>query len=98
METQLSEVFDAEIKIPPISSISALAYVLKEVQLYSNDSKREEAISRLREVGLANNDLGTGKIMIGVKKLLSIIETARLLQKPEAMTNHLLSALLDSAM
>ena len=33
VETQLSEVFDADLRVPPITTLSALDVVLREVEL-----------------------------------------------------------------
>lgn len=95
-ETQLTEVFDAELRVPPISSLSVLEHVLDEVQLFPNHSELKKAVAQLRSAGLENDDMGNGRLQIGIKKLLSIIEMAR--QEPEAVAERLTSALIGLGM
>jgi len=95
-ETQLTEVFDAELRVPPISSLSVLEHVLDEVQLFPNHSELKRAVAQLSSAGLDNDDMGNGRLQIGIKKLLSIIEMAR--QEPEAVAERLTSALIGLGM
>lgn len=95
-ETQLSEVFDAELRVPPISSLRALEHVLREVDLFSNDNDRRRAITELQNAGFGSDDMGAGRLNIGIKKLLSVIEMAR--QEPEAVAERLTTALMGLGM
>jgi len=95
-ETQLSEVFDAELRVPPISSLRALEHVLREVDLFSNENDRRRAITELQNAGFGSDDMGAGRLNIGIKKLLSVIEMAR--QEPEAVAERLTTALMGLGM
>ncbi len=50
-ELQLTDLFDAELRVPPISSISALEYVLKEVELFKDGRELKRSISLLSDAG-----------------------------------------------
>ena len=86
-EMQMTEVFDSEIRVPPISSLRPLERVLKEVQLFSSSDERRRAINMLEQAGFG----GEGRLNVGVKKLLSVIEMAR---QDENVAEKLTSALM----
>lgn len=97
IETQLSEVFDADLFVPSISSMSSLEIILREVELFPSDDECTRALSQIGEIGFGTKVTGRGTRMeIGVKKLLSIIEMAR--QEPDAIADRLVSALLGLKM
>ena len=97
VETQLSEVFDADLHVPPISSIDSLDIVLREVELFPTDEERRRAVSQIEQAGFGKDSAGYGARMeIGIKKLLSIIEMAR--QEPELVADRLISALMGLKM
>ncbi|KAF4619220.1 hypothetical protein D9613_004974 [Agrocybe pediades] len=89
----LSETFDSELRVPPITSLRALEHVVQEVELFPSDQHRKRAMRMLEEAGFGGGDEFHPKLQIGVKKLLSIIEMAR--QEPENVAERLTSALLD---
>ncbi|KAF9076917.1 vesicular-fusion protein SEC18 [Rhodocollybia butyracea] len=99
-EIGLGEVFDSELRVPPISNIRSLEYVLKEVELFHSSQERKECIRMLEEAGFASTQTdveeGNGKLRIGVKKLLSMVEMAR--QEPENVAQRLVGALLGLGM
>ncbi|TDL29667.1 AAA-domain-containing protein [Rickenella mellea] len=95
-ETQLSEVFDSELRVPPISSLRSLDHVLREVDLFAGDEDRRRAIAHLKSAGFGSDDMGTGRLNIGIKKLLSLIEMAR--QEPDAIAERLTTALMGLGM
>ena len=95
-DTQLADVFDAELRVPPISSLIALEHVLREVQLFSDERELMSTLSQLRAAGFDTDDMGGGKLQIGIKKLLSMIEMAR--QEPDSVGERLASALLGLGM
>jgi vesicle-fusing ATPase len=94
----LGEVFDSELRIPPITSLRALEYVITEVELFESSQERQAAMRLMLEAGFG--DRGTNgldsKLQIGVKKLLSVIEMAR--QEPENVGERMLSALMGLGM
>lgn len=83
--------------VPPVSSLRALEFVVRELELFSSSEERREAIRMLEEAGFASdkNDM-TSKLQIGIKKLLSIIEMAR--QEPESVAVRLIGALMGLGM
>ena len=97
VETQLSEVFDADLRVPPITTLSALDVVLREVELFQSDEERKRATKQIEEAGFGKDTGGYGgRMEIGIKKLLSIIEMAR--QEPENVAERLVSALMGFKM
>ncbi|KAJ3516142.1 hypothetical protein NLJ89_g1302 [Agrocybe chaxingu] len=89
----LSETFDSELRVPPISSLRALEYVVQEVELFPSEQQRRRAIRMLEDAGFGGRDDLTPKLQIGIKKLLGIVEMAR--QEPEAVAERLTSSLMD---
>lgn len=85
----MSDVFDSEIRVPPISSSSALEIVIREAKLFTSEQDYARALSKIRQAGLA----GEGRLNIGIKKLLSLVEMAR--QEPEAVADRLVQALMQ---
>ncbi|PFH51344.1 hypothetical protein AMATHDRAFT_3193 [Amanita thiersii Skay4041] len=93
-----SEIFDSELRVPPITSLGALENVLREVELFESREERKRAMQMLEESGLggvSGDGIGT-RLQIGIKKLLSIVEMAR--QEPENVAERLLSALMGLGM
>ncbi|KIK67694.1 hypothetical protein GYMLUDRAFT_81253 [Collybiopsis luxurians FD-317 M1] len=97
-ETGLSEVFDSELRVPPISNLVSLELVLREVELFRSSQERKEAIRMLEDAGFASNvgDEANGKLHIGIKKLLTMIEMAR--QEPDNVAQRLTGALMGLGM
>jgi len=85
--------FDAELRVPPITDLTALDHVLEAVELFRSSRDRARAVSMLREAGMGGED---GRLSIGIKRLLSVIEMAR--QEPEAVAERLTSALMGLGM
>ncbi|KAI0371595.1 AAA-domain-containing protein [Pilatotrama ljubarskyi] len=95
----LNEVFDAELRVPPISTLRALDKVLKEVELFPSDDERRRAVQMLAQAGFADGneeDEAGSRLNVGIKKLLSMVEMAR--QEPEAAAERLTSALMGLGM
>ena len=91
----LSETFDSEMRVPPITSLRALEHVVQEVELFPSEQEQRRAIRMLAEAGFGSDrdGLSSSGLQIGVKKLLSIIEMAR--QEPESISERLVGALLE---
>ena len=85
--------FDAELRVPPITDLTALEHVLEALELFSSARDRTRAVGMLREAGMGTRE---GRLSIGVKKLLNVIEMAR--QEPEAVAERLTSALMGLGM
>lgn len=97
-EIGLSEGFDSELRVPPISNLTALEYVLSEVRLFETGNERRSAIRMLEDAGFAadSRDETSSKLHIGIKKLLSIVEMAR--QEPNNVAERLTGALMGLGM
>jgi vesicle-fusing ATPase len=85
--------FDAELRVPPITDLTALDHVLDAVELFRSPRDRARAVGMLREAGMGSHE---GRLSIGVKKLLNVVEMAR--QEPEAVAERLTSALMGLGM
>ncbi|XP_006456762.1 hypothetical protein AGABI2DRAFT_188589 [Agaricus bisporus var. bisporus H97] len=94
----LANIFDSELRVPPITTIAALDHVLREVELFSQENEYRETIRTLTEAGFgAGDDMNmNSRMQIGIKRLLSMIEMAR--QEPEYVAERLLNALMGLGM
>lgn len=92
----LSEHFDSELRVPPVSTIESLKYVITEVELFNNPAETTNAAAEIQKAGFGRDDGRSPVLNIGVKKLLSLIEMAR--QEPHAVTERLVSALMGLGM
>jgi len=93
LDTELPQAFDKDIYVPPISTLPAFENVLRHLHLFRNDEELRYAMQLVAESGFgAGHSQGSG-LVLGIKKLLSIIEMAR--QEPENSAARLKSALLD---
>ncbi|KAF8517368.1 AAA-domain-containing protein [Hysterangium stoloniferum] len=88
----LSEVFDADLYVPPITSLSAVKIVLQEVDLFTNEKELRQTMDLLKSAGFGGEE-GFGKLQIGIKKLLSQIEMAR--QDPDEVGQRLVQSLVN---
>lgn len=96
-ETQMAEVFDAELSVPPISTLRSLEYVLRELQLFSTDRELQKAMGMLERAGFGKVDeYDIPRMSVGIKKLVSVVEMAR--QEPEEVAERLVSALMGLRM
>ena len=86
----LSESFDSEIRVPPLSTLTSLEHVIREVELIPDPSELQRTMQMLEQAGFGAQD-GTG-LNIGIKKLLSVIEMAR--QEPEEVGERLVTPLM----
>ena len=87
----LSESFDSEIRVPPVSSLRGLEVILDEVDLIRNPRERQQTMQMLQQAGFGG-DADANGLNIGVKKLLSMIEMAR--QEPDAVGERLVTSLM----
>jgi len=99
-ELEMAERFDAELYIPPITSLRALSTVLDEVQLLQDDRERNQVMSDVEvafrpvtrdEMALYEET----KLSIGVKKLLNLTEMARL--DPDQVGGRFVSSLIEQS-
>jgi vesicle-fusing ATPase len=87
-DMQMSDLFDSEIRVPPISSLRSVERVVREVQLFGSSDEQRRAMSLLDQAGFGNE----GRLNVGVKKLLSVLEMARQAEDP---AEKLTAALVD---
>lgn len=95
----LSESFDSELRVPPISNLRGIERVLEAVELFSTVQERHAAIRMLEQAGFGNTeaeDEDSSRLNIGIKKFLSVVEMAR--QEPEAVAERLTGALMGLGM
>jgi len=86
----LMEIFDAQIKVPPVSNLEQLQEILRAVDFY--DGSVQHTIRSLPYPRDAIEAETTNMpLLIGIKKLLSIIEMAR--QEPEDAAIRLVQGL-----
>lgn len=96
----ISEAFDSEMRVPPISSLRAVVHVLDELEIFPNETERAQLINMMQQAGLgkmdAREDDTSSRLNIGVKKLLSIAEMAR--QEPDETAERLTQSLMGLGM
>ncbi|KAJ7126428.1 vesicular-fusion protein SEC18 [Mycena crocata] len=87
--------FNSVMRVPPITTLAALEYVVQEVGLFPVDEDRRDAMRMLRDAGFdkKSRDDPSSRLQIGIKKLLSVIEMAR--QEPDAVAERLTTALME---
>ena len=73
----MTDAFDAQIRVPPINNLASLDHVLREVELFTSERDHRRCMDLLQQSGFGED----GKLNVGVKKLLSLVEMAR--QDPE---------------
>ena len=74
----LIDAFAADVRVPPVSSLRSIEHVVREAQLFVTPEEHVRAIQLLAAAGLGD----PGRVQIGIKKLLSEIEMARLDDDP----------------
>jgi vesicle-fusing ATPase len=98
-ELEITELFDTELRVAPITSLRSLEFVLKEVQLFPTSEERRVIMQDIEQAfrprGQDQYDTGETTLSIGVKKLLSLTEMAR--QDPAGAGNSLIVSLKEQA-
>lgn len=90
--------FDSDQRVPPVSDLRSLEYILEDVRLFKTGEERRAAIQMLSSIGFASdrNDESSAKRNVGIKKLLSVIEMAR--QEPDSVAHRLFNSLVSLGM
>jgi vesicle-fusing ATPase len=77
MDLGLSEAFDSEMHVPPISSLHTLEHIVQEVALFPLEQDQRRVIRMLEDAGFGSDRHGLSpRLQIGMNKLLSIIKMA----------------------
>jgi vesicle-fusing ATPase len=96
MNLQMSDLFDSEMYVSPISSLQAMQDAIAELELFSEPSDLETVRSELKRAGFGMGDeIESSKHAIGIKKLLSIVEMVR--QEPNNVPKRLVNAIMESS-
>ncbi|PWN53756.1 AAA-domain-containing protein [Violaceomyces palustris] len=77
-DMEIGDAFLADIRVPAITSLRSVDHVLRETRLFEDENQHERCLQLLSAAGLGEE----GRLNIGVKKLLSEIEMARLDNDP----------------
>ncbi|PWN41506.1 AAA-domain-containing protein [Ceraceosorus guamensis] len=78
VDMDLAEAFLADIRVPAITSLRSVDHVVRETGLFRDQSEQDRLMGLLRSAGLEDSN----RLNIGIKKLLSEIEMARLDEDP----------------
>ncbi|UZJ51589.1 hypothetical protein CBS101457_000909 [Exobasidium rhododendri] len=77
-DMEISDTFLADIRVPSITSLRSIDYVLRQTALFESENEHNRCLQLLKSAGLGEED----RLNIGIKKLLSEIEMARLDEDP----------------
>jgi vesicle-fusing ATPase len=77
-DMEVSDAFLADIRVPNITSLRSIDHVLRQTELFSSEEEHSRCLSLLQSAGVADGE----RLNIGIKKLLSEIEMARLDNDP----------------
>lgn len=77
-DMEISDAFLADIRVPNITSLRSIDHVLRQTELFVNEEDQARCLGLLQSAGLADEE----RLNIGIKKLLSEIEMARLDDDP----------------
>ncbi|KAG8858031.1 transport between ER and Golgi ATPase protein [Serendipita sp. 411] len=99
-ELEMSELFDTELRVAPVTSLRAVETIMDEVQLLQDPSERRQVMQDIQQAFQPRTRdeqsiYGETKLSIGVKKLLNLTEMARL--DPGQVGARLVSSLIDQA-
>lgn len=92
-EMEMLNAFIAEIRVPNITSLRSVDHVVRQMQLFDNENDIQRCQQLLAQAGLGEE----GRLNIGIKKLLSEIEMARLDNDPADRLASSLSSVQSTA-
>lgn len=73
-DMEMIDLFDSDIRVPPLDDLSSIMKVIESVDLYQPSDEGYQKIMRtLSQAGYDKE----GSVLIGIKRLLSLIEMAR---------------------
>ncbi|GAA5872494.1 hypothetical protein JCM1840_006077 [Sporobolomyces johnsonii] len=88
-EMDVMDAFSTSLRVPAIDSLAQLSVVLADVQLFRAQAELDRALHLLKQAGLGEE----GRLNIGVKRLLSLVEMCR--QDQESAVDKLVSELVS---
>jgi len=95
-ELQMSDLFDTDLYVPAISTLSAIQHAVGDLGLFSDPKEIQEAVARLDQSGFGRGDeFERAKYTVGIKKLLNIVEMVR--QEPNNIPERLASAIMRAS-
>lgn len=92
-EMEMLNAFIAEIRVPNITTLRSVDHVVRQMQLFGNENDAQRCQHLLAQAGLGEE----GRLNIGIKKLLSEIEMARLDNDPADRLASSLSSVQNTA-
>ena len=60
-DLQMSEVFDADTHVPPITTLRSVKNVLREVNLFTREEELNHAMSKLKQAGYSDDEYEIGR-------------------------------------
>lgn len=77
-QLDLTSIFNKEIAVPSLHSLSELEHVLKDQQIFRDQGALVEALNRVAEATQGSNEIN-----VGIKNILEIAGSARNLEEQE---------------
>ena len=72
-DMDVMDAFASSIRVPSLSTLAQIDYVLRDVALFRSAPEAQRAMQLLQQAGFGEE----GKVDIGIKKLLSLVEFCR---------------------
>ena len=99
-ELEMAELFDSEMRVPPVTTLRGVEVVLETVDALENPQERRQVMQDIEEAFRPRTReeqelYGETKLSIGVKKLINLAEMAKL--DPGQVGARLVSSLIDQA-
>lgn len=88
-EMDVMDAFSADIRVPPISELAQIDYVLRDIALFRTPQEGQRAVQLLQQAGFGQE----GKVLIGIKKLLGMAEMCR--QDPDSASDKLVASMIE---
>ncbi|SGY69161.1 BQ5605_C004g02971 [Microbotryum silenes-dioicae] len=91
-EMDALDAFASELRVPALSTLRQIDYILRDVQLFPSKEEGQRAMQLLVQAGFGEDTKVEG-LSLGVKKLLGIAEMCR--QEPEGRGDKLVQSLME---
>lgn len=90
-EMDMLDAFATSIHVPSLSSLAAIDAVLGRLSFYGSTEDRSRFVQLMRQAGLDQE----GKVIIGVKKLISLVEMCRQEEQGQSQVDKLVTELVN---